>query len=250
MRLAAVADVALTVLEHGSHGGGVGILQQGHVLVGVQTDALDQVTGQHVRGSAVAPGNDHLVFEERSHILARNEAFAGKKVHIGSVDTVDDGDDGVSVAARIGEVVAVHTADGCEGIAGNNGCHMSAASSLDDVHTEAFVSKVALMDGHIQGQIADEVHRLGDGDLLQVGGFRQGRGQAQQQGQGQTEDSVQRDRPPLHSPGDGPQQKLFRHDHGCIHQDAHHGEHHYAHPYEGQVENSPGVHNHTPQSPV
>ena len=156
-------------MQHGGYGRGVGIFQQGNVRVRVKSDTLDKVARQHVRRTAVTPCNDDFAAEEICHILVAvgcgGEPRAREQVDVGAVDAVDDGDDGISISL-IGKIVAVYAADDRKCVAGDDRSHMRAARRLHDRHVQPLIRKIALVNRDIQGQIADEVHRLGDDELL------------------------------------------------------------------------------------
>ena len=175
LRLTAVADVALAVLQHGGDGGGVGVLHQRHVPVGVKAALEKQVAGQQVGRAAVAPGHNALAPEEIRHVLhavrVGGQPGAGKEVHVGSVDAVDDAHDGVAVAL-VGQGVGIHPADDREGVAGHHGGDVGAAGGLHHRDVKPFLGEIPFMDGHIQRQVADEMDGLRHGEARQP--LRQG----------------------------------------------------------------------------
>ena len=143
-------------------------------------------------------------------------------------------------------------ADDGEGVPADHRSHMGSAGGLHDGHVEAFLGEVALMDGHVQRQIADQVHRFGDGQGKQGGVFlRKAAGDAEKEREGQAQQTIQWTHLLNDLPGrPAAQQQLFQQDDACIHGDAHDGQHHHAHPHQRQVKDGPGVHNHTPQTSV
>ena len=84
---------------------------------------------------------------------------------------------------------------------------MGAAGGLHHVDLQALLGKVAFMDGYIERQIADQVHRLGDGELFQLlgGGGPHTQGQGKGQRQAETEQTF-----PVHG------QNLPRFDSGML----------------------------------
>ena len=129
---------------------------------------------------------------------------------------------------------------------------MGAAGGLHNGNVEPFLREVALMDGHIQRQVADQMNRLGDGQGEQGIWFLcKTAGDVQKKREGQTQQTIQWTHLLNELPGrPAAQQQLFQQDDACVHGNAHDGQHHHAHPHQRQVKDGSGVHNHTPQAPV